>query len=117
MTAALLLLAFDVSAQGQQRPRPDRGNDANPQRMAPGQQRPPRGRSDGTGPQGIAPTTSPAQFAAEDATAPRGGKMSREERRQLRRDVHEAGRDLYPEHRRSGRQQQNKPPPESAPAR
>jgi hypothetical protein len=43
--------------------------------------------------------------------------MSKEERRQLRRDVDQAGRDLYPERRRGGRQQQNQPPPESAPAR
>jgi hypothetical protein len=29
--------------------------------------------------------------------------MSPEERRQLRRDVHQAGRDLYPERMRAGR--------------
>ena len=94
---AALLLAFDASAQGPSRPPP--------------------GQGDGTGPQRMAPAARPAQFAAEDDAAPRGGKMSREERRQLRRDVDQAGRDLYPERRRGGRQQQNQPPPESAPAR
>jgi hypothetical protein len=72
---------------------------------------------DGSGPQGMGPGTQPARFAADDSAAPRGGQMSKEERRQLRRDVHEAGRDLYPERRRGGRQQQNLPPMEPAPAR
>lgn len=96
--AALLLLAFDASAQGPSRPPP--------------------GQGDGAGPQRMAPAARPAQFAAEDDAAPRGGKMSREERRQLRRDVDQAGRDLYPpERRRGGRHPQNPPPLESAPAR
>jgi len=122
MAAALLLLAVDASAQGQQQPpAPDRGDDARPQRMGPGGMGPgphrQQGRGNGAGPQGMAPPTRPAQVAAEDGAAQRGGQMSREERRQLRRDVHEAGRDLYPERRRGGRKQQNPPPPESAPAR
>ncbi len=116
IAAALLLLAFDASAQGQPGPPPDRGDGAGPPRMGQGQQRQ-QGRGNGPGPQGMAPPTRPAQVAAEDGAAPRGGQMSREERRQLRRDVHEAGRDLYPERRRGGRKQQNPPPPESAPAR
>jgi hypothetical protein len=64
----------------------------------------------------MVPAPGAAQLAAGDGGPPRGGQMSREERRQLRRDVDQAGRDLYPERRRGGRQQQN-PPPESAPAR
>lgn len=35
----------------------------------------------------------------EPAEAPRPQRLSPEERRQLRRDVHEAGRDLYPPRR------------------
>jgi hypothetical protein len=115
--AALLLLAFDASAQGQSRPPPDQGDGAGPQRSGQGPQRQQRGRGDGTGPQGMAPTARPAQFAADDAAAPRGGQMSKEERRQLRRDVDQAGRDLYPERRRGGRHQQTPPPLESAPVR
>ena len=38
-----------------------------------------------------------AQSADESSAPP--ARMSREERRQLRRDIHEAGRDLYPPHR------------------
>lgn len=104
--AAVLLLAFDASAQGQTRPPADRGDDAGTQRMAQqGQHRPPRGRGDGSGPHGMAPTARPAQFAADDPAAPRGGPMSKEERRQLRRDVHDAGRDIYPERRRAGQRE------------
>jgi hypothetical protein len=111
IAAAVLLLAFDASAQGQSGPPPDRGDGAGPQRMGQGQQRQQRARGDGAGPQGMAPATRPAQFAAGDAAAPRGGQMSREERRQLRRDVHEAGRDLYPERRHGRGPEQNQPPP------
>ena len=35
----------------------------------------------------------------DQADAPRPQRLSPEERRQLRRDVHEAGRDLYPQRR------------------
>ena len=116
LVVAMLLLAFDASAQGQHRP-PDQGDGAGRQRMGQGPQHKQRGPGDGSGPQGMAPAARPAQFAADDAAAARGGQMSKEERRQLRRDVDQAGRDLYPERRRGGRQQQNQPPPESAPAR
>lgn len=41
----------------------------------------------------------PAQFqrreAAYSSDAPRPARLSPEERRQLRRDIHEAGRDIY----------------------
>lgn len=117
LAAALLLLAFDASAQGQQRPPPGQGDGARSQRMGQGPQHPTRHRGDGSGPQGMAPTARPAQFAADDAAAPRGGQMSKEERRQLRRDVDQAGRDLYPERKRGGRPPPSPPPPESAPAR
>jgi hypothetical protein len=102
LAAALLLLAFDASAQGQSGPPPDRGNGAGPQRVGQGPNRQQRARGEGPGPQGMAPASGSAQLAAGDGGAPRGGQMSKEERRQLRRDVHEAGRDLYPE-RRQGR--------------
>jgi hypothetical protein len=117
LAAALLLSAFDASAQGQSRPPPDPGSGAGAQRMGQGSQHQPRGRGDGSGPQGMAPAARPAQFAADDGAAPRGGQMSKEERRQLRRDVDQAGRDLYPERRRGSRHPQNPPPLESAPAR
>ena len=106
LAAVLLLSAFDASAQGQPGPPLDQGAGAGSQRMGQGPQRQQRGRGDGAGPQGMAPATRPAQFSAGDAAAPRGGQMSKEERRQLRRDVHEAGRDLYPERRRAGHREQ-----------
>jgi hypothetical protein len=121
LAAALLLLAFDASAQGQSGPPSDQGNGAGPQRMGQGPHRQQRGRDNGAAPQqGAAPATGPVQFAADDAAAPRGGRMSREERRQLRRDVDQAGRDIYPERRRAGRHQQpvaGPSPGEPAPAR
>lgn len=113
VAAALLLLAFDASAQGQPGLPSDRGDGAGPprtgqgqQRMGQGQQHQQRARGDGPGPQGMGPAMRPAQAAAGDGGAPRGGQMSREERRQLRRDVHEAGRDIYPERRRAGNREQ-----------
>ena len=111
LAAALLLLAFDASAQGQSGPPPDRGNGTGPQRMGQGPHRQQRARGEGPGPQGMAPTTGSAQLAAGDGGAQRGGQMSREERRQLRRDVHEAGRDLYPERRQGRGSEPNQPPP------
>jgi len=102
----LLLLAFDASAQGQQRPPVDQGEGAGAQRMRQGQQRQQQRRGDGSAAQGKASATQPAQFSAGDGVAA-GGQMSREERRQLRRDVDQAGRDLYPERRRGGRHYQN----------
>jgi hypothetical protein len=108
--AALLLLAFDASAQGQSGPPPDRGNGAGPQGMGQGPHRQQRGRGDGPGPQGMTSTSGAAQFAGGDGGAPRGGQMSKEERRQLRRDVHEAGRDLYPDRRHGRGGDPNQPP-------
>ena len=113
LAAALWLLAFDVSAQGQSRPPPGQGDGAGSPRMGQGPQHPPRHRGDGSGPQSMAQTARPAQFAADDPAAPRGGQMSKEERRQLRRDVHEAGRDLYPERKHGRSREQN----QSSPAR
>lgn len=113
--ATLLLLAFDASAQGQSGPPADRGNGAGPQPMGQGPHRQQRARGEGPGPQGMAPAPGPAQFAAGNGGAPRGGQMSREERRQLRRDVHEAGRDLYPE-RRQGRGSEPNQLPAARPA-
>jgi hypothetical protein len=111
IVAALLLLAFDASAQGQSGPPPDRGNGVGPQRMGQGQQRQQRVRGEGPEPQGMAPAPGAAQLTAGDGGPPRGGQMSREERRQLRRDVHEAGRDLYPERRHGRGGDPNQPPP------
>ncbi len=82
LATALLLLAAEVSAQGMPRPMRDR---------------------DGTGPHRMAPDSRPAQAATEDAVSQR--RMTPEERRQLRRDVHQAGRDLYPERMRERRRE------------
>jgi hypothetical protein len=120
LAAALLLLAFDASAQGQPGPPADKGDGAGTQRMGQGQHRQQRGRGDGSGSQhGAGPMAGSAQLVADGAGAPRGGQMSREERRQLRRDVDQAGRDLYPERRRGGQQQPSPAarPVEPGPAR
>lgn len=84
VAVAMLLLATDVSAQAFERPFRDR-------------------RADGGGPRHLVPADRPAE-AGGDEPRPRG-RMTPEERRQLRRDVHEAGRDLYPERMRHGRRQ------------
>jgi len=87
VAAVLLLLAADVSAQGAFRPMRGRGGDGGgPQRIAPDQRQP------------------SVQERRLDDSAPRDGRrrLSPEERRQLRRDVHDAGRDLYPERMRPG---------------
>lgn len=121
LAAALWLLAFNASAQQPSSPAP--GNDVRPQgmgqgSMGPGPHRQQRGRGDGSGPHGMGPGAQPARFAADDPAAPRGGQMSREERRQLRRDVDQAGRDLYPERKYGRGRAQNqaspagKPPPQ-----
>lgn len=84
MTAALWLLASAASAQGPQRFGPGRSASGDgPRRMVPAEQRPGPGQ----------------QREAEQGDGEarqRGHRMSPEERRQLRRDVHDAGRDLYP---------------------
>ncbi|MCX7155081.1 MAG: hypothetical protein NTW45_01385 [Rhodocyclales bacterium] len=68
--------------------------------------RPPQGR-DGDGPQRAIPAEQrPEQFSPRDAMSPGGGnRLSPEERRQLRRDVHDAGRDLYPGRMAPGRRE------------
>lgn len=109
MAVTFVLLAFDVSAQ--ERLPQDSGSNAGMQGMGPGQHRKSRGRTEDFGPQGMVPMGRPAQLAPGDAGAPHGGQMSREERRQLRHDVREAGRDLYPEHRRTRHREQNQAPP------
>lgn len=75
VTAALWLLATGASAQVPQPMGPGRGD--GPHRLMPAEDRPGRALRDGE--------------ARE-----RMHRLSSEERRQLRRDVHEAGRDLYP---------------------
>lgn len=80
---ALLLVAAEVSAQGMQRRLREHAGEGAAQRMA--------------------PPTHPTQFAPDDDARPRGGRLSPDERRQLRRDVQEAGRDLYPERMHRGR--------------
>jgi uncharacterized membrane protein len=46
------------------------------------------------------------QFLSRDTSIPAGGnRLSPEERRQLRRDVHEAGRDLYSHRMQGGRRE------------
>ena len=82
---ALWLLVAGAAAQGPQR-MPERGAGAGgPQRMFPAE-------------------AVRESSTAEDASASRREhRLSAEERRQLRRDVHEAGRDLYLQRKRSER--------------
>lgn len=85
MLATVLLFAAEVSAQGVQGPRRERFGGPPPQRMM--------------------PDARPTQFNADGDTAQQRQRMTPEERRQLRRDVHDAGRDLYPERRRERRRE------------
>lgn len=85
MAAVLWLLVADASAQGSPRLRPGRDAGGGPQRLMPVEQR-------------------PEQVFARDGQEPGGGaRLSPEERRQLRRDVNEAGRDLYSDRMPPGR--------------
>lgn len=78
VAAALWLLAASASAQVPPRMASDRGASGDgPHRLMPAENRPGRALHDGD-------------------TRERLHRLSPEERRQLRRDVHEAGRDLYP---------------------
>ncbi|MDP2810776.1 MAG: hypothetical protein Q8O34_11570 [Rhodocyclaceae bacterium] len=87
VASVLWLLAAAVAAQGPHRPPGRNVNGGGPQRMMPAEQR-------------------PAQLAPREDSAPGSGKrLSPEERRQLRRDVHEAGRDLYPDRMPAGRRE------------
>lgn len=76
------MLAAEVSAQGQGRPLRER---------------------DGPRQQRMMSEPRPAQFAP-DGGAERQ-RMTPEERRKLRQDVHDAGRDLYPERMRERRRE------------
>jgi hypothetical protein len=69
--------------------------------------RPPSGRDADGGSQRLMPVEErPDQLSSRDASIPgRGKRLSPEERRQLRRDVHEAGRDLYSGRMSSGRRE------------
>ena len=88
VASAMWLLAAGASAQEPQGPPPGRGaNGGGPQRMMPVEQR-------------------PGQLPPRDASVPGSGRrLSPEERRQLRRDVHDAGRDLYSGRMSSGRRE------------
>lgn len=68
---------------------------------------PPERNANGMGPQGMMPADQRAdQFSPRDAEQRGGGnRLSPEERRQLRRDVHQAGRDLYPDRMPPGRRE------------
>jgi hypothetical protein len=86
VASMLCLLAAGASAQPSNRQGPPRnfGGDR-PQRLMPVEVRPEPG-------------------FMRDAAVPGGGnRLSPEERRQLRRDVHDAGRDLYLDRERLGR--------------
>jgi hypothetical protein len=91
MASILWLLAADASAQGPDRPRGGRNaNGGGPQRMMEVEQRRP--------------------MMERDASAQGGGsRLSPEERRQLRRDVHEAGRDIYSDRMPPGRRESRRP--------
>lgn len=84
-TCALWLLSAGALAQG-------------PQRMEPGRD------ANGNTARRMMAADRPDQLAPDAAEPPRrGNRLSPEERRQLRRDVHQAGRDLYPERIPPGR--------------
>ncbi len=91
VASILWLLAADVAAQEpHQAQRGRMANGGGPQRMMPAEQR-------------------SEQSVARDNTVPDGAsRMSPEERRQLRRDVHEAGRDIYPDRAPRGRREQRR---------
>lgn len=67
----------------------------------------PERNASGMVPPGTMPVEQRAeQFSPRDAEQRGGGnRMSPEERRQLRRDVHQAGRDLYPDRMPPGRRE------------
>lgn len=88
VAGGLWLLVAGASAQG-------------PQRMGPGR------NASGDGPQRMMPAERRLEQPSPDDAEPRGSgqRLSPEERRQLRRDVHQAGRDLYPERMPPGRRE------------
>lgn len=85
VAGSLWLLATGAGAQGPHR-------------------QPPGGNVGGGGPQRMMPAQRPEPASARNEAAPQGGgRLSPEERRQLRRDVHDAGRDLYSDRMPPGR--------------
>jgi hypothetical protein len=85
VASVVWLLAATASAQGPHRSQQGReGNGRGPQRMVAPDQRP---------------------MGSHDGLAPGGGRLSPEERRQLRRDVQEAGRDIYSDRMPPGRRE------------
>jgi len=87
VASVLWLLAAGALAQGPHRLQQGRNAGGGPQRMMPVEQR-------------------PQQFSPRDESAGgSGGRLSPEERRQLRRDVHDAGRDLYSDRMPPGRRE------------
>lgn len=86
--SVLWLLAAGAAAQVPPSPLPERG---------PG----------GEGPQRMMPVDQRSEHLPRRDGSARGNdnRMSPEDRRQLRRDVHEAGRDLYPKHMSPGRRE------------
>lgn len=88
VASVLWLLVADASAQAPQQPRQDReAHRGGPPRMVSAEPR-------------------PESLLPRDAEPPGGGnRLSPEERRQLRRDVHEAGRELYPGRMPPGRRE------------
>lgn len=57
-----------------------------------------RGQERGFAPAGARPAPKPApaqQVSAQSPEGPRGGRMTSEERQQLRRDVNNHGREIY----------------------
>lgn len=71
-----------------------------PQRLGPGRD------AGGDGPQRLMPAERRFEQLSSDGDARgRGQRLSPEERRQLRRDVHDAGRDLYPHRMSQGRRE------------
>lgn len=73
--------------------------------------------ADGGGPQRMMPAEQRSDQLSPPGMEPRGGgnRLSPEERRQLRRDVHDAGRDLYSDKMTRGRHERRGPPPSIVP--
>ncbi|MCF8200248.1 MAG: hypothetical protein K9J42_15880 [Sulfuritalea sp.] len=85
VASVLWLVVASASAQGPHRAQKQRSIGDAPQRMFPAEQR------------------GDQRDTREALEARQNQRLSVEERRQLRRDVHEAGRDLYRERMRPGR--------------
>ena len=75
-----------------------------PQRMGPGR------HASGDASQRLTPAEKRLEQLSPDEAEPRGRgqRLSPEERSQLRRDVHEAGRDLYPHRMSPGRRERRR---------